>query len=274
MAGFAHPEMLIETEELAARLNDPNLRIVDGDLFPMYQRAHIPGAVGNRGHHYFKDKNDDRFIAPPEEFAEQMAKLGIGDDTEVVGYDASGSLYATRLWWSLAYYGHGNARILNGGWNKWLAEGRPITMEEPKITPVTFTPRATDESILATAEYMMANLDRPDFLVLDVRSDGEWEGTVSRGNKRVGHVPGAVHLEWLNNVNAALNDRTQKSADELRAMFEAIGVTPDKEIVTMCQGGVRASQTMATLRMLGYERVRNYDGSAQDWSNRDETPLV
>ena len=95
MATFARPEMLIETDELAARLNDPKLRIIDNDLFPMYQRAHIVGAVGNRGDHYFKTKDDARFIAPPEEFAAMMAALGIGDDTEVVGYDASGSLYAT-----------------------------------------------------------------------------------------------------------------------------------------------------------------------------------
>lgn len=273
MADFAHPEMLIETEELAARLNDPKLRLIDNDVFPMYQRAHIPGAVGNRGDHYFKGDNDKRFIAPPEEFAAMMSALGIGDDTEVVGYDASGSLYATRLWWSLMYYGHPGARILNGGWNKWLAEGRPVTMEEPKIVPTTFTPRETNESIYASADYIKANLSRPDFLVLDVRSDGEWEGTTSRGNKRVGHIPGAVHLEWLNNVQADLSTRTQKSPDELLAMFEAIGVTPDKEIVTMCQGGIRASQSMATLHMLGFDRVRNYDGSALDWSNREDTPL-
>jgi len=274
MPEFAHPEMLIETEELASLLGDSRLVLVDNDLFPMYQRAHIPGAVGNRGDHYFKNPDDRRFIAPPQQFAKMMSDLGIGDDSIIVGYDASGSLYATRLWWCLAYYGHPGARILNGGWNRWLAEGRPITMEEPKITPATFTPRETDESIYAGAEYIMANLNRPDFVVLDVRSDGEWEGTNSRGNKRVGHIPGAVHLEWTQNVQASLSDRTQKSADELRAMYEAIGVTPDKEIVTMCQGGIRASQSMATLRMLGFDRVRNYDGSAGDWSNRDETPLV
>ena len=274
MPRFARPEMLIETDELAARLNEPNLRIVDNDIFPMYQRAHIPGAVGNRGDHYFKGEGDRRFIAPPEEFAAMMEALGIGDDTEVVGYDASGSLYGTRLWWCLAYYGHPGARVLNGGWNKWLAEGRPITMEEPKITPVKFTPRATDDSLYASAEYIMANLDRPDFVLVDVRSDGEWEGTNSRGNKRSGRIPGSVHLEWLNNVQADLSTRTQKTADELRAMYEALGVTPDKEVVTMCQGGIRASQTAATLRMLGYERVRNYDGSASDWSNRDDTPLI
>jgi thiosulfate/3-mercaptopyruvate sulfurtransferase len=273
MADFAHPEMLIETEELAARLGEPNLVIVDNDVFPMYQRAHIPGAVGNRGDHYFKADADRRFLAGPDEFAAMMSALGIGDDTEVVGYDASGSLYATRLWWSMKYYGHPGARILNGGWNKWLAEGRPVTMEEPKITPATFTPRATDESIYAGAEYIMANLARRDFVVLDVRSDGEWEGTNSRGNKRVGHIPGAVHLEWFAAVSSDLKDRRQKSPDELKAMFEAIGVTPDKEVVTMCQGGIRASQSMATLHMLGYDRVRNYDGSALDWSNRDDTPL-
>lgn len=273
MAEFARPEMLIETDELAARLGDPKIRIVDGDLLPMYQRAHIPGAVGNRFHHYFKGKDDPRFIAPPDEFAAMMSALGIGDDTEVIGYDASGSLYATRLWWCLAYYGHPGARILNGGWNKWLAEGRPITMEVPAIEPAAFTARTPDDSILATAEYIMANLGREDFVLLDVRSDGEWEGKNDRGNKRAGRVPGSVHLEWLNNVSDEITRRTLKSAAELRAMYEAIGVTPDKEIVTMCQGGVRATQTAATLRMLGFERVRNYDGSAFDWANRDDTPL-
>jgi thiosulfate/3-mercaptopyruvate sulfurtransferase len=273
MADFAHPEMLIETDELAARLNDPKLRIVDNDVFPMYQRAHIPSAVGNRGDHYFKGKADARFIAPPEEFAAMIEALGIGDDTEVVGYDASGSLYATRLWWSLAYYGHPGARILNGGWNKWLAEGRPITMNEPQIEPTKFTPRQADESLYAGADYIMANFRRPDFVLVDVRSDSEWDGTNSRGNKRSGRVPGSVHLEWTNNVQASLTDRTQKSADELRAMYEALGVTPDREVVTMCQGGIRATQTAATLRMLGFERVRNYDGSAFDWANRDDTPL-
>lgn len=274
MAEFAHPEMLIETGELSAMLDNPKLRLVDCDVFQAYQRAHIPGAVGVPFDHYYKGEGDSRFVAPPQEFGEMMAKLGIGNDTNVVGYDASGSLYATRLWWSLAYYGHPGARILNGGWQKWLAEGRPVTMAAPDVAPATFTPRDADESLYATAEYIMANLNRADFLVVDVRSDGEWEGTNSRGNKRVGHVPGAVHLEWLNNVRADLSGRTEKPAAELRAMYEAIGVTPDKEIVTMCQGGIRASQTAATLRMLGYPRVRNYDGSARDWSNREDTPLV
>ena len=273
MTGLVHPEMLIETDELAARLNDPGLRLVDNDIFPMYQRAHIPGAVGNRGDHYFKGKGDARFIAPPDEFKAMMEALGIGDDTEVVGYDASGSLYATRLWWSMKYYGHPGARVLNGGWNKWLAEGRPITMEEPKIEPVTFTPRPADESHYASAEYIMANLSRPDFVLVDVRSDSEWEGTNSRGNKRSGRVPGSVHIEWLNNVDHGLSSRTLKPAEELRAMYEALGVTPGKEVVTMCQGGIRATQTAATLRMLGFDRVRNYDGSAFDWANRDDTPL-
>jgi thiosulfate/3-mercaptopyruvate sulfurtransferase len=274
MAGYAHPDMLIETAELAERLGAPGLRLVDGDVYEMYRRAHIPGAVPNKSHHYYKGAGDQRFIAPPDEFARMMEAMGISNETDVVAYDASGSLYATRLWWCLAYYGHTRVRILNGGWNTWLAEGRPVTMEEPAVAPAKFVPAGPNESIYASAEYIMANLERPDFLVLDVRSDAEWEGKNDRGNKRAGRIPGAVHLEWLNNVEADLRSRKQKPADEMRSMLEAIGATPDKEIVTMCQGGVRATQTAATLRMLGYECVRNYDGSAGDWANRDDTPLV
>jgi thiosulfate/3-mercaptopyruvate sulfurtransferase len=125
----------------------------------------------------------------------------------------------------------------------------------------------------ATAEYIMEHLEKPGFVVLDVRSDGEWNGTNTRGNKRQGHMPGAVHLEWTNNLSADPAKRW-KSAEELKAMFEAAGVTPDKEVVTVCQGGIRAAQAAFTLNLLGYEKVRNYDGSFSDWGNREDTPIV
>jgi thiosulfate/3-mercaptopyruvate sulfurtransferase len=143
----------------------------------------------------------------------------------------------------------------------------------PLPAPASFTPRR-DDSLRATAAYIMEQaIDDPDVVLLDVRSDAEWLGLNDRGNKRAGRIPGAVHLEWLNNVTPD-EERRLKPAEALRAQFEAIGVTPDKEIVTYCQGGIRAAQAAMTLRLLGYERVRNYDGSFFEWANRDDTPLV
>jgi thiosulfate/3-mercaptopyruvate sulfurtransferase len=221
---------------------------------------------------FLKNPDDRRFIMTPEQFAAEMARLGIGDDTDVVAYDAGGTT-AGRLWWCLNYYGHTRVRVLNGGWNTWLKQGRPVTMAEPRVqAPGPFTPKV-NESIYATAEYIMANLEKPGVVVLDVRSDGEWEGTNTRGNKRQGHMPGAVHLEWTHNLTPD-DEKRWKSAEDLKSMFDAAGVTPDKEVITVCQGGIRAAQAAFTLTLLGYPNVRDYDGSFSDWGNRDDTPIV
>ena len=230
MADFAHPEMLVDGDWLQAHLEDANLRVVDCDPPDAYRRVHIPGAV-NPNDNFLKNPDDRRFIMTPEQFAAEMARLGIGDDTLVVSYDAGGTT-AGRFWWCLNYYGHTNAKALNGGWNQWLKEGRPVTMAQPKVSAsAPFTPRA-NETLYATAEQIMADLDDPNVIVLDVRSDGEWDGSVTRGNQRAGHIPGAVHLEWTNNLTADAEKRW-KSADELREMYAACGLTPDKKIVTL-----------------------------------------
>jgi thiosulfate/3-mercaptopyruvate sulfurtransferase len=229
MADYGHPEMLVDGDWLQAHLDDPNLRVVDCDPPDAYKRVHIPGAV-SPSDTMMKNPDDRRFIMTPEQFAAEMARLGIGDDTLVVSYDA-GSTTAGRFWWCLNYYGHTNAKVLNGGWNLWLKEGRPVTMAQPKVSAGTFTPRANN-TLYATAEHIMSNLGNEDFVVLDVRSDGEWEGTNLRGNKRGGHMPGAVHMEWVNNLTAD-DEKRWKSADELREMYAACGITPDKQIVTV-----------------------------------------
>ena len=272
MSEFSRPEMLVDPAWVEEHLNDRNVRVVDCDPPDQYRRAHIAGAVTHHGDNFFKDPDDARFIMPPEKFAATMSQMGIGDGTSVVTYDAMGSINAARLWWCLSYYGHKDVRVLNGGWNRWLKEGRPVSMVRAKPAPATFTP-LPDETVRASAEYIMGVLDNPDVVILDVRSDGEWDGSNNRGNKRAGHMPGAVHNEWLNNVT---NDEANflKPPAELRAMFEGLGVTPDKEIVTVCQGGIRAAQAMWTLKLLGYDRVRDYDGSFRDWANRDDTPIV
>ena len=140
--GYARPEMLVTTEWLAAHLQDANIRIVDCDNRDAYRRAHIPGAITFRGHHYLKEKEGALYIMGPEQFAETMGALGIGNDTLVIAYDSFSSLYATRFWWALYYYGHTQVKVLNGGWDKWLAEGRVVTMGEPALQKQPSLPSA------------------------------------------------------------------------------------------------------------------------------------
>ncbi len=234
--GYAHPELLVETDWLAAHLNDPELRIVDCDPLDAYRRAHIQNAIGIRVHHYIKhpdypkDPKQHPLVAPPETMKALMESMGIGDDNLVIAYDSNGSLWATRLWWVLNYYGHDRVKVLNGGWKKWFDEGRPLSIDRPTLQPATFTPRPRPD-LVCTLDYGVAHVGDPNVVFLDVRSDGEWEGTNDRGNKRVGRIPGAVHLEWLNLITPDRH-QTFKPADELRALLESVGATLDKEVIT------------------------------------------
>ena len=234
--GYARPELLVETDWLAARLDEPQIRIVDCDPVEVYRRAHIQHAIGIPVHHYIKQPeytSDFRkypLVAPPDTMKALMERMGIGDDHLVVTYDSNGCLWSARLWWALHYYGHTNVKVLNGGWKKWFAEGRPVSIDSPRPSAATFTPRPNPD-VLCTLDYGRANVGNAEVVFLDVRSDGEWDGSNNRGNKRAGRIPGAVHLEWLNFVTADAY-QTIKPAHELRAMLEAVGATPDKEIVT------------------------------------------
>ncbi len=235
-SGYARPDLLVETDWLVERLDDPQLRIVDCDPIDSYRRAHIPNAIGIPVHHYIKqsayatDPRAHPLVAPPDTMKEVMEGMGIGDDHLVVAYDSNGCLWSTRLWWVLNYYGHTQVKVLNGGWKKWFDEGRPVRIDRPALPAATFTPRANPD-LLCTLDYGQANIGHADVVFLDVRSDGEWTGANDRGNKRAGRIPGAVHLEWLNFITPD-NYQTIKPAHELRAMLEAVGATPDKEIVT------------------------------------------
>ena len=235
--GYARPEMLASTEWLAEHIDDPNVRVVDCDEFEPYLRAHVKNAVGIRVHHYIKHPNyptaqtEYPLVAEPGVMKGLMEDMGIGDDTLVVAYDNSGSLYSTRFWWVLNYYGHTNVKVLNGGWKKWFDEGRPTSIDRPPdVGTVTFTPKA-DDSLVCTLDYGVGQVGNTDTVFWDVRSSEEWDGSNDRGNARAGRVPGAVHLEWLNLITSDRH-RTFKPASELRAMLEAIGITPDKNVIT------------------------------------------
>ena len=169
-------------------------------------------------------------MAPPDVFVDLMERMGIGNDTLVVAYDSMGSLWAARFWWVLDYYGHTNVKVLNGGWRKWFYEGRPVSQDPAQTSKATFEVRE-NPALLCSLDHGVASVGKADTVFLDVRSDGEWDGTNDRGNKRAGRIPGAVHLEWLNFVTSD-KYRTFKPAAELRAMLEEVGATPEKKVIT------------------------------------------
>ena len=226
--GYTHPEFLVDAAWVDGHKGDANVVIVDCDVEAGYNRGHIPGAVMVPDNF---EKNPDSgrvHIMNPDQFAAMCQGLGIGDDSLVVTYDNAQGLTAARLWWALNYYGHTNVKVLNGGWRRWVSEGLKVDFARPSAnTGVTFTPKA-NEAIMCRLDELKDGYNKPDVVVWDVRSDGEWDGSASRGNKRVGHVPGAVHLEWFNMID---RDTHQfKAADEIRRILTEHGITPDKTV--------------------------------------------
>lgn len=226
--GYAQPEFLVDAEWVVAHQNDPNVVVVDTDVEAAYLRGHIAGAVMVPDN-YEKDPDSGRVhILPADKFAVMCQNLGVGDDTLVIAYDNNQSLYAARLWWALNYYGHTNVKVLDGGWRRWVQEGRAISFDRPKgPASVKLIPRVND-SIMVKVDELNAACSLSDAVIWDVRSDGEYDGSNGRGNKRVGHVPDAVHMEWFN-----LMDRDThrfKPAEEVRRMLAKHGITPDKAV--------------------------------------------
>ncbi|HYN89725.1 MAG TPA: sulfurtransferase [Ardenticatenaceae bacterium] len=280
---------LVTTEWLAERLGDPRVRIVDirGKVLPPdapkphyfpkreeYEDAHIPGAVFVDWTRDIVDLDDPVpvQIAPPEKFAATMGALGIGDDTLIVAYDDYFSAFAGRLLWALRYYGHDAARVLDGGWKKWVAEGRPVSREEAASPPATFTPRPRPE-LRRTAEEVTAALQRG-AAVIDARQPAEYEGRLSRA-ARGGHIPGARNLFYRR--LAAGEHGAFAPPEALRQGLAEAGLdpaAPPDELVVYCNGGVSATVTMLGLELAGLRGAAVYDGSWNEWGNDLERPVA
>ncbi len=267
---YARPELLVETTWLADHLDDQSIQIVDVRR-DGYEDGHIPGAVWLDIAVTRDATKAPSFLPSPEAFARAMGELGISNETRVVFYDDRGGVYGARPWAVLNHYGHSNVSIVNGGWPKWVSERRASTMEVPNTQVVTFTPTPT-RAWIATAEDVRRAIDDPLARILDTRTEAEIDGSDLRGIMRGGYVPSATAIHWEDTLEG--EHQMFKSSAALYELFLGRGIKPTDSIVTYCEGGGRSAHELFVLSLLGYDDLRLYLGSWQDWGNRDDLPLA
>jgi len=278
LAAYAHPERLVTTQWLADNLDAPGLVVVESDEdVLLYDTGHIPGSVRIDWH---LDLNDSvtRDYVDGERFAALMSASGISRDTTVVLYGDKSNWWAAYALWVFSLFGHPDVRLLDGGRSAWEAEGRPMTREVPESTPAEYPVVERDDSVLrAFKDDVLAHLGRP---LVDVRSPGEYSGELlhmpdypQEGAMRGGHVPGALSVPW---AKAAGEEGRFRGRDELEAIYlDGAGLRPDDDVVVYCRIGERSSHTWFVLtHLLGFEKVRNYDGSWTEWGNAVRVPVA
>ena len=271
MADYARVDMLAGPQWLANHLNAPDVRVVDARGANRYGSEHIPHAVNLPVARIDDPASPVRSaLLPPDRFGVLVGNTGIANGDTVVIYDDGVGLMAARLFWALHYYRHEKLAILEGGIPRWMAKGKEVTNAAASVQPKSYTAQPhLDRG--ATKEVVVERLGKGDTVLLDVRSWDEYTGAVVQA-LRGGHIPGAKFLEWTSALVEG-SVPVLKSAEELAQQFVALGVTPDKEIITYCQGGVRAAHTYYVLRLLGYDKVRNYTGSWGEWGNDPSLPI-
>ena len=276
--GYKHPEALVDVEWVQAHLTDPTIRLIEVDVdTTAYEQGHISGAVG---FNWQRELQDQVMRAPvsKEQLEALLSRAGVSNDTTIVLYGDNNNWFAAWAFWILKYYGHRDVRLLNGGRVKWLADKREITTALPSYPHTNYTAQLPQSDIRAFRDQILSSLGRNGFVLVDVRSPGEYSGELlapanlpQEGAQRGGHIPGAANIPW---ASAVREDGTFKSADELRALYEGRGIISDKEVVAYCRIGERSSHTWFVLHyLLGYPKVRNYDGSWTEWGSLIGAPI-
>ncbi len=277
MAEYAKADVLVSTQWVAEHANDPKMRLVEVDVdTSAYDQGHVPGAVGWNWQTQLQDTLR-RDLVDKSAFEKLCGEAGIGNDTTVVVYGDNNNWFAAWAFWQFQYYGHQDARLMNGGRKKWIEEKRPLTTEKPPVKATSYTAKEPDASVRARRGEVFEALEKRGQNLVDVRSPDEFTGKIiappglPETAQRGGHIPGAKNIPWSKAVN---EDGTFKSADELKKLYQGAGVDPKQPTIAYCRIGERSSHTWFVLKyLLGYEKVKNYDGSWTEWGNLIEAPV-
>jgi thiosulfate/3-mercaptopyruvate sulfurtransferase len=278
MAEYAHPEVLVSTQWVADHANDPKVRLVEVDVdTSAYDQGHIAGAVGWNWQTQLQD-NVRRDLIDKPALEKLLGDSGVSADATLILYGDNNNWFAAYAFWQLKYYGVKDIRLMNGGRKKWVEEKRPLTTDAPHVTATTYKVTGPDETLRAYREDVLALVQRKKTgELVDVRSVDEFTGKIiappgmTETAQRAGHIPGAANIPW---AQAANEDGTFKSIDQLKALYEGKGVTGKDETIAYCRIGERSSHTWFVLKyLLGYNNVKNYDGSWTEWGNLVGAPI-
>ncbi|HEX2033612.1 MAG TPA: sulfurtransferase [Chloroflexota bacterium] len=274
---YANSAALVSTEWVAEHLDDSNVRLVEVDVdTTAYEQGHLRSAVGWNWQTQLSDPIQ-RDIPSKEAWERLLGQSGIGQDTKIVFYGDNNNWFAAFAYWVARIYGHKDVALMNGGRKKWELEGRELVQTPPQVTPTTYQASEPDWGLRAYRDQVREYIGAPDKALVDVRSPAEFSGEVlappglPETAQRAGHIPGAANVPW---AQAANEDGTFKSRQELEQLYQSKGVTPDKQVVAYCRIGERSSHTWFVLKeLLGYQDVRNYDGSWTEWGSVIGAPI-
>jgi thiosulfate/3-mercaptopyruvate sulfurtransferase len=277
MAEYAHPEVLVSTEWVAAHVNDPAVRIAEVDVdTKAYDEGHVPGAIGWAWNTQLCDTLR-RDILSKDQFEALMSDSGVSPATTLVIYGDNNNWFAAWALWQAKIYGHADVRLMNGGRKKWLAEGRELSKDAPSVTRTAYRAKPADLSLRAFLPEVRAASGNRTSAMVDVRSPQEFTGEIlappglPETCQRGGHIPGARNIPW---GKAANDDGTFKSAGELRALYGSEGIDGSKPVIAYCRIGERSSHSWFVLKyLLGFDKVTNYDGSWTEWGNLVGAPV-
>ena len=278
MAEYAHPESLVSTEWVAEHGGDANVRLVEVDVdTAAYEQGHIAGAVGWNWQSQLQ-QSVRRDVVSKSEMEQLLGSAGVDNDTTIVLYGDNNNWFAAWAFWQIRYYGHSSVKLMNGGRAKWLAENRPTTTDAANPEAKTYRASDPDESIRAYRDQVLAGVGASSISLVDVRSPQEFSGELlappnlpQEGSQRGGHIPGAANIPW---AQAANEDGTFKSADELAELYGGKGIDGSRDTVAYCRIGERSSHTWFVLtQLLGHSNVRNYDGSWTEWGSIVGAPI-